>query len=633
MLLTDIGNNIKRKVRGWLKKHGVKNIEVTVEIPSKPEFGDLSLPIAFKLARVLKKPPQEIARELVDVLRGTPYLDHIEIAGGGYVNIFLNRERFYRDFVENVLKEGIDFARMDIGEGVVRLEYTSVNPNKALHIGHARNVALGSALNSLLRYVGYDVELLNYIDDTGTQMADIILGFLYLGYDANHSEEKFDQYCGDVVYTGSHEKIESDEELQKKRRDILKLIEEGGNVVSSFTRMIAEKVLREQLKTCWRLGAEYDRLVWESDIVWSGMHRKGFEAIKRSKIVKYISSGKYAGCWVAKVSGSEDINPEVDDVLVRSDGTMTYVGKDSIFALWKMGLLGHPLPFIEFIVQPSGRVAYSSSWPKGDLVILSECKLSINIIGIEQSKLQNIIKKLIEGLYGEEVAKRYIHYYYNHVWLSSKTASKYLGIKAEGKAVKMSGRKGLYINVDTLLDMMRDKVLGVIKDNNPELDEETAHDIAEKVAVASLKYLLLSVDRDKVVVFDLDDALDVTKESGAYILYSYARAKSILKKAEYEVPTGNGLAYSLLNEYDVKLLRYLAITPIVVYEAGKSLEIKPLVNYMYRLSQLFNEFYEKNPVLKAEDEVKTSRLTIIRTYIVVMKLLSMLTGIPLVERM
>jgi len=312
---------------------------------------------------------------------------------------------------------------------------------------------------------------------------------------------------------------------------------------------------------------------------------------------------------------------------------MTYVGKDSIFALWKMGLLGHPLPFIEFVTQPSGRIAYSSSWPKGDLVTLDECTLSINIIGIEQAKLQKIIQKLIEGLYGEDVAKKYIHYYYNHVWLSSKTASKYLGMEAEGKAVKMSGRKGLYINVDTLLDKMRDKVLSVIRDNNPDLDEGEAWKIAERIAVASLKYLLLSVDRDKIVVFDLDDALDVTKESGAYILYSYARAKSILRKAEYDVPAEHGISYDLLNDYDKMLLRYLAITPVVILEAGKSLEVKPLVNYMYRLSQMFNEFYEKNPVLKAEEEVKASRLTIIRVYIVVMNLLSMLTGIPLVERM
>ncbi len=630
--MTDIGNNVKRKVGAWLRAKGVKDFEVTLEIP-KPEFGDLSLPIAFKLAKILKKPPIEIAKEIIGVLRDIPYLDHVEIAGGGYVNIFLNRERFYSDFIRKVLEEDIDFARMDLGGGLVRLEYTSVNPNKALHIGHARNVALGAALNSLLKYVGYDVELLNYIDDTGTQMADIILGFLYLGYDANYSEGRFDQYCGDVVYTGSHEKIEGDEELKKKRKDILKLIEEGGNVVSSFTRMIAEKVLREQLKTCWRLGAEYDRLIWESDIVWSGMHKKGFDIIKKSRIVKYISTGKYAGCWVAKVSESEEINPEVDDVLVRSDGTMTYVGKDAIFALWKMGLLGHPLPFIEFITQPSGRVAYSSSWPKGDLITLDECSLSINIIGIEQAKLQKIIQKLIEGLYGEDMAKRYIHYYYNHVWLSSRTASKYLGIEAEGKAVKMSGRKGLYINVDTLLDKMRDKVLSVIKENNPDLEEGEAWEIAERIAVASLKYLLLSVDRDKTVVFDLDDALDVTKESGAYILYSYARAKSILRKAEYDVPTEHGISYGSLNDYDKMLLRYLAITPVVILEAGKSLEVKPLVNYMYRLSQMFNEFYEKNPVLKAEDEVKVSRLTIIRVYIVIMNLLSMLTGIPLVERM
>ncbi len=634
MLLTEIGDLIKKKISSWLEENGIYDIPVTVEIPSKPEFGDLVLSIAFKLAKKFKKSPDKVAEDLVPLLESIPFLDHIEIAGGGYINIFLNRRKYYDSFIKHVIKKDVDFAKINLGHGIIRLEYTSVNPNKALHIGHARNVVLGAALYNLLNYVGYEVDLLNYIDDTGTQMADVILGFLYLGYDANYSEGKFDQYCGDIVYTDAHEKIESSEELKKKRRNVLKLIEEGGNVVSSFTRMIAEKVLKEQLKTCWRLGAYYDKLIWESDIVWSGMHRKGLDEVKRSKIVKYISSGKYSGCWVAKVSEDEDVNPEVDDVLIRSNGTLTYVGKDAVFALWKLGLLKYPLPFSEFITQPNGSKIYSSSCPKGELMELDECEKSINIIGIEQSKSQNAIKKIIENLYGSEWGDRYIHYYYNLVWLSRRTAEKYLDVKVDSKALKMSGRKGYYINVDYLLDLMKNKILEIIYSNNPNLNSEEANEIAEKVAVASLKYFLLSVDRDKVVIFDLDNALDVTKESGAYILYSFARANSIIRNAESEgyYFFGN-LVFESLNEHDQKLIRYLTITPVIILESAKSLEVKNIVHYMFKLSQLFNEFYEKNPVLKADEGLRESRLAIVKVYIIIMRLLGGLVGIPLVDKM
>lgn len=634
MLLTEIGELVKKRVDDWLGKHNVHDVPATIEIPANPEFGDLAITIAFKLAKKLQKPPIEIAKDIAGLLDTIPYLDHIEIAGGGYINIFLNRERYYNIFLNMVFNKGIDFARVDLKKGLIRLEYTSVNPNKALHIGHARNVVLGAALNRILRYVGYDVELLNYINDTGTQMADIVIGFLYLGYDANYREGRFDQYCGDIVYTASHKKIEESEELKKRRRDILKLIEEGGNVVSSFTRMIAEKVLKEQLSTCRRLGAVYDRLIWESDIIWSGMYKKGLEEIRRSGIVKYISSGKYGGCWVAKLSSGEEVNPESDDVLVRSDGTITYVGKDTVFAMWKLGLLKHPLPFVKFLDQSSDKTIYSSSWPNGELVELDECVKSINIIGIEQAKSQNIIKKIIESLHGMKWSKRYIHYYYNHVWLSNRTAKNYLGVEENSKALKMSGRKGLYINVDNLLDLMKSQIIKIILKNNPDMDTHKIEEIAEKIAVSSLKYFLLSIDRDKIVVFDLDDALDVTKESGVYVLYSYARASSIMRNAEAEgYYPSTKLSLKFLNEYDLKLLRYLTIVPVVIKESIQSLEIKSIPHYMFKLSQIFNEFYEKNPVLKSNDELRENRLAIVKTYLTIMKLLGELIGMSLVDKM
>lgn len=634
MLITEIGDNIKRKVRNWLVNVGAEDVEVELDVPVKMEYGDFSLTIAFKLAKVLKKPPVDIANELARLIALTPYIDRVEVAGGGYINIFLNRAKFYEEYLHQLFERDMDYFRPRLGNGLVKIEYTSVNPNKAIHIGHARNIVLGVALRNILSFGGYDVELINYIDDTGSQMADLLIGFLYLGYSAESGDMRFDKYCGDVVYTESYEKIEASDELKRRRKNILRMIEEGNNVVASFNRIIAERVLREQLKTCWRLGADYDKLIWESDLVWSGIHKKGYELIRDSKIVVKVSGGKYAECLVAKLSNDDEINPEVDDVLIRSDGTLTYVGKDVVFALWKLGLLEFPLPFKEFTKSPYGRTIYTTSWPNGSLVSPSKCKLSINIIGVEQTKPQRVIKEIIRDVFGEDEAEKYIHYYYSHVWISGASASKYLGIDTGGKPLKMSGRRGIYFNVDDILGHMVEKARRLVMFNNPGIDESEALEIAEKIAVASLKFMLLGVDRDKIVVFDIDRALDISQESGAYVLYSYARAYSIYNKAIDEGYTVKPyLKYDALNDYDKYLLRYLAYIPIVIHNAIRRMEPKDIVNAMFRLSQMFNEFYEHNPVLKEVDEVRKSRLSIIKAYLITMETLAHLIDIPLTKRM
>ncbi len=634
MQITEIGENIKRKVRAWLANLGVKDVDVELEVPVNMDFGDLSLTIAFRLAKLLRKKPVEIARELARIISLTPYVDRVDVAGGGYINVFLNRPKFYEEYLIQLFDRGIDYFRPRLGGGLVKIEYTSVNPNKAIHIGHARNIVLGAALRNMFLFGGYDVELLNYIDDTGSQMADLLIGFLYLGYSTEKEGVRFDKYCGDVVYRESYERIEASDELKSKRRNILRMIEEGNNVVASFNRMIAERVLREQLRTCWRLGADYDKLIWESDLIWSGIHKRGYELIRDSKLVMKVNGGKYDGCLVAKLSEGEEINPEVDDVLVRSDGTLTYLGKDVVFALWKLGLLDFPLPFKEFVDSPFGRKIYSTSWPDGHLVSPSKCNLSINIIGVEQSKPQRIIKEIIRDVFGDEASDKYIHYYYSHVWISPSSASKYLGIDTGGKPLKMSGRRGIYFNVDDILEHMVDKAKRLILLNNPGMDEGLAGEIAERIAVASLKFMLLGVDRDKIVVFDIDKALDVSEESGAYVLYSYARAHSIYRKALDdgwdEKPY---LKYSALNDYDRYLLRYMAYIPIVINNAIKRMEPKDIVNAMLRLSQLFNEFYEHNPVLKEVEEVRLSRLSIIKAFLITMEALAHLVDIPLTDRM
>jgi len=636
MNILEVGDIIKEKIGNFLAENNVKGIEVVLEIPSRIEYGELATAVSFKIAKILNRRSLDVANDLRDyLLEDLPhYINDVKVAGKGYINIHLDRNIFYKEYFKEILEKGLEPYKKRFGGRYYRIEYTSVNPNKALHIGHARNVILGSSLSRFLRELGNRVHEINYIDDTGSQVADLVIGFLELGYDVKPKDGmRFDKYCGDVVYVDSVKKIEESKELLDKRREIIKAIEEGDNPVASFAKIIATKVLNEQLKTCWRLGARYDLLIWESDIIWSGMHKKLDEIIERSPIIRKVDSGKYRGTVVIKISEGDDIDPYRDEVLIRSDGTLTYVGKDLIFALWKLGLLDHYLKIKRFIEQPDGSILYSTfTNGDGDEYRPDGCDKLFNVIGVEQSKPQSAIKEVIRSLYGDEYADKYIHYSYELVSLSKRSVENYFKILVDSERVKMSGRRGIYFNVDDVIDRMIESVLEHMKENGISVSDEEARVIAEKVSISSLKYSLLSLDRDKVVNFDIDKSIDVSRESGAYILYSYVRARSILDKSEY-VPRDIEIDFSSLNENDYIISRLMSLFPIVLNESIKKYEIKPIVNYMYRLASSFNEYYEKNPVLKAPEPIRKYRLIIVSVYRKIMELMGRLTNIELVDIM
>lgn len=636
MNLLSLGNIIKGYINEYLSSQGLENLEYSLEVPSKVEHGELATSIAFKIAKDTKRRPLDVANDIRDFLKEKkiPYIEDVEIAGSGYINFRLVKNDFFRDYFREVDEEGLYPYKELFGGKLYRIEYTSVNPNKALHIGHARNVVLGSSLSRMLSELGNKVHLINYIDDTGTQMADILVGFLKLGFDtAPPPNLTFDKYCGDIVYVESVKKIEESKELQEERKRFIQLIERGDNPVAAFARVVASSVLKNQLRTCWRLGAKYDLLVWESDIVRSGLHKKLADIIEKSTKIIRIKEGKYAGTVAIKISDKKDFDAYIDEVIIRKDGTLTYVGKDLIFALWKMGLINHEFNIKPFIEQPDGSYVYSTTTDESDLKYApGECDLLFNVIGSEQKKPQNAIREVIRDLFGDEYASKYIHYYYELVDLSSDSVRKYFGVESEKKSVKMSGRKGIYFNVDDVLDTMISEVKELVKKNNPDMSDEEVSKIAEIISVSSLKYSMLSVDRDKKIKFDIEKSLDVTRESGAYILYSYARAKSILRKYNSN-PGTYSIDFEILNENDFFLARYMMLFPLYVYDAYRRYELKPLVNYMYKLSMKFNEFYEKNPVLRASYDIREYRVLLTHIFMRILEHLSKLSGIELVEKM
>ncbi len=626
-----LGEQIKEVIYDFI---GTRSVEVQLEVPQSPEYGDLSTTYAFKAAKRLGRRPLDLANDIRDRIleSGIEYVEEVRVEGGGYINIHLDRDSFYTDYFRSLWRLGLDMFKDRFGSGKVRIEYTSVNPNKAIHIGHARNIILGVSLYNMLSSLGYDVHLINYIDDTGTQMADLLLGFIELGYPLDPRDgEKFDKYCGDVVYVETVKRLEDDERLRSVERKILRALEEGDNPIYELNRKVAEKVVRSQLDTCFKLGARYDLLIWESDLIRHGLHGYLSKVVEASGKVVKVREGRYAGAIVIKVSANDDVDPRKDEVIVRSDGTLTYPGKDLVFALWKLGILDMPVKVDVFHKNPDGTRIFSSGYSGIDYRP-DPPSLLLNIIGREQSKPQAAIKAVIEDVYGKDVSDKYIHYSYELVKLSKESVEKYFGVSSDKSAVKMSGRRGLYFNVDDVLDRMREIAYKHMVENKAVYDRSLALDTAEKISIASLMYQLLAIDRDKPLVFDIDKSLDFRGETGAYILYSYVRALSIISNVD-DVHLDGKIDYSVLNQYDLMLSRYMTLLPIVINSAVKYLEPKHLVTYMYRLAKVFNDFYERCPVLNSGEPVKKYRLAIVKSYVETVEILSRLTGIPLVRRM
>ncbi|MEM1524876.1 MAG: DALR anticodon-binding domain-containing protein [Nitrososphaerales archaeon] len=464
-------------------------------------------------------------------------------------------------------------------------------------------------------------------------MADLIVGFLYAGFPLEPPKsEKFDHYCGDTVYVKVNEMYEYQPQLLDMRKKVLKEIEDGVSEIAEFTFNVIQKVLREQLKTCWRIGARYDCLNFESHVLRSKLWHKIFEELKSKGIVEFETHGKYAGCWLIKIE-DEDIDEE--KVLVRSDGTTTYIAKDIPYATWKLGLIPDPFSYKIFDIQPDGTVLWQTIVNGGvkDHPQFHSADLAITVIDVRQSKLQKILSSVINRL-SKNAKGRYIHLGYEIVSLSKDTA-KELGIDIEDREfLQMSGRKGIYINADDVLDLLHAKAYEETKLRNPNESEDWLHNVAEKVAVAAIRYDLLKQDLNKVIVFDLSESLNLEGETGPYVQYAYARASRILEKADVKVINiTNEVAASLVNKLEISLLKLISQFDLYVEDALKNLNPKSLAKYAYNLATIFNAFYEKNPVLKEKDENKRiGRIALVKGFQNTLKNALWLLGIDALTR-
>jgi len=623
-IIDETENNLNK----ILNDLSISDVKFTVE-PAKPGFGDVSSNVSFLLSKHLKKSPKDIAEmlsEKYDHCSSTLVLK-TEAHPSGYLNFFANWEKLSQLILsESHLPE---FGDVDIGKNsTIVVEHTSVNPNKALHIGHIRNIIIGDTVSRILEKANYKVNVLNYIDDSGLQVADIIVGFKHLGFDQEPPDgKKFDHYCGDDVYVKTTEKYELDSSLEDIRKNVLKELEDGNSETAKFADKITRRVLTNQLETCWNLSVSYDCLNFESQIIRSGLWDKIFEKIKEMNLIEFENEGKNAGCWV--ICGADR---EEDKVIVRSNGTATYIAKDIPYAAWKLGLVEDPFHYQKYEKeQPHSRVLWQTTLDSNNEPSQNFTgEKVITVIDSRQDRLQKIITSLMAKF--KSVSDAYVHLSYESVTLSAETA-KILGLETDGKQAQMSGRKGLYVNADSVYDLLKKKTMEETKKRHPEMDSSEIEKIAHNVSVGTLRYEMIKQDLDKIITFDLTKSLSLEGDTAPYIQYTHARAARILEKSE-RAPSIE-VDFSLLKEKsELDLIKIIGLFDIHVRDAANNLSPKVIARYCHDLAVAFNSLYEHVKVLQLGDEtLENSRLCIVNSFKITLEKALNLIGIVAPDRM
>ncbi len=628
-------------------KYDVALKQLVVEQPPNIELGELALPVAFELAKRLRKAPRAIASELqsalTEALPELPGIASIEVAGAGYLNVKLDRAAM----VERIARD--EHAAIG-GPGFRLVEHTSINPNKAAHIGHLRNAILGDTFQRLLRgdayKPGYEVGVQNYIDNTGVQVADVVVGFTELlgktltgvrelMTEIYETNQLIDYFCWDLYARVSQWYVEPGqpaEELTRRKQlrlDTLHALETGGNDTAEIADLISTAVLRRHLETMQRLGIEYDFLPRESEILSLHFWDAARVLMIEKGVLYQETEGKNKGCWVMKRAGTEGAEDGVADeeakVIVRSNGTVTYVGKDIAYHLWKFGLLQRDFYYEKFHEYPDHTCwASTGDEAANDAAhpVFAKADAIYNVIDSSQSDPQNNVIAALRGMGYTAAADRYTHFSYEKVALTPRCAME-LGytIAEEDKArpfIEVSGRKGLGVKADDLLDKLVAAAGVEVDARHPELEQGERASIARQIAVGALRYFMLRFNRNTIIAFDFKDALSFEGETGPYVQYACVRAANIFRKsgvseadALAQVPRGAALAALLAQSESAGLWEtWLAVSRLttLIEQTITAAEPAILTKYAFQLAQQFNNFYHRHHVLNETDAEKKALL-------------------------
>lgn len=635
---------MRDQVRSAIKKvFDIDLAEIPVEVPPRTELGDLAFPVAFELAKRLKaatgrkQNPRDIATRLADEMRSAQGVVRVEVAGAGYLNLYLDRA----DFVLRSLGPAQPVTPQSSGKIIV--EHTAVNPNKAAHIGHVRNAVLGDTTVRMLRAAGETVEVQNYIDNTGVQVADVVVGFKHIEHLALEQikaiEDKFDYYCWDL-YARVGSFYEENASRLALRTEALHGLEAGEGEIYEMAEYISMRILECHLNTMARVGIEYDLLPRESDVLHMNLWRRTFELLKERGAVEYATEGKLAGCWVMRSTDESDeaneTEHELDKVIVRSNGTVTYTGKDISFHLWKLGQLDIDFYYRKFHTYPDRHVAWiTSSDPNENDPAhphFGNAAAYFNVIDIGQSYPQHYVKLGVMAVDHDERVERSAHLGYEKVVLTTATAEQ-LGqqVSEEDRkrgVVSMSGRKGLGVKTDDFIDQLEANALAEVANRHPELTAEEQREAAHKIAVGALRYFLLKFTRNSIISFDFKEALAFDGETGPYLQYSVVRANSIFRKlADAGIDVSASELQEVPRERLGELLRgeagddlwsvlYLAERLAdVVRGAVAALEPAVVAKWAFQLAQRFNIFYHNHHILSEQNHSRRALLVAITSVV------------------
>jgi arginyl-tRNA synthetase len=633
------------------RQFGVDEVPAfAVEVPPSRALGDLAVPVAFQLARTLRKAPRQIAQDLAAAIGTIPGVDRVVAAPNGYLNLYLDRASYATARVRSEVAAEAAHVEKTV------VEHTAINPNKAAHIGHLRNATLGDTLARVLRFRGTPVEVQNYIDDLGVQVADIIVGFRELehldlaGVTRVADTTRFDYYCWDL-YARVGEWYEGDRARLDVRAATLHDLEHGGNDTATVGAFIVDRIVRAHLATMARLNIDYDLLTYEGDIVRLHFWARAFEVLKNQGAVFMQTQGKLAGCWVMKIEEGEaaddstasESGDDKDDarekVIVRSNGVVTYIGKDLANQFWKLGLLGRDFNYRQLGTQPDGRALWSTTSDSGDPSAppFGRASRIFNVIDSRQMYLQALLSQALRTLGHAREAENSIHFSYEMVALSHATA-KELGYEsadadaAKKPFVEVSGRKGLGVKIDDLMDLLTDKATAEVAKRNPEFSPDDCKATGREIAVAAIRYFMLKFSRGKLIVFDIEEALSFEGETGPYLQYSVVRANNILRKLQERegvsesdllaslstlstdelteappaghVAQGDGVHQDGADHGVWGLFLEASRLDDVVEQVVRALEFSVLAKYAFGLAQLFNAFYHRYPILAEEDQAR-----------------------------
>ncbi|MHA1712850.1 MAG: arginine--tRNA ligase [Candidatus Ranarchaeia archaeon] len=614
----------------------LSQLKASISAPPSPELGDLACNISFRVAKALDRSPFEIAKEIADYIRKrVKEIDRLPIAEikavqPGYVNIHYDRADFVSQVIKDVLAQKDAFGSSDHGKGrKVVIEHTATNPCKPLHIGHLRNAVLGDVMGRVYRFCGWSVEVQNLIDDLGRQVATLVWAIKNKLHQKvpRDFRQKFDLWLG-RIYSYAAESLTADSNLEEKVDEIMAEAKTQEDIYGGI-RVLTEKCVESNLVTCWRMGITYDTLIWESDIARSGVWDDTFSRLKANPSFGYVKEGDKKGCFIVRLRQLPEFAREKDPdkILVRSNGVPTYNAHDIALQMWKFGLSKAGLKFKLWCTQFNNQQLWSSTPFIGDpRPEMGHASRVINVIGYEQNYLQKVLRTTFKLLGLEECYRNSIHLSYKHVRLPGE---------------RFSGRTGNWYETrawaDAVIDDVKLIALGYLEEKRSDLIPSVRSEIAEAIAIGTIRYWLTKFNTEQTIIFDRQKATQLEGDAGPFIMYSYVRGEKILKKASDRgilIPEKRlTLPKKDISDETFALVKLIQEFGDIVYTVSEEFQPNLLTSFVYRLATQFNRFYTQCPVLKSKGDVLLFRLQVVKGFTQVLRNAMTLLGIPLVEEM